>query len=69
MMEKIDSNNYKDSNGQIDIEILRDLLYQLGSTQPIYTSAMPVTYLNHPWARLSYALSSFTLKRMDWLWQ
>lgn len=69
MMEKIDSNNYKDSDGQIDIEILRDLLYQLWSTQPIYTSAMPVTYLNHPWARLSYALSSFTLKRMDWLVQ
>lgn len=69
MMEKIDSNNYKDSDGQIDIEILRDLLYQLWSTQPIYTSAMPVTYLNHPRARLSYALSSFTLKRMDWLVQ
>lgn len=69
MMEKIDSNNYKGSNGQIDIEILRDLLYQLWSTQPIYTSAMPVIYLNHPWVRLSYTLSSFTLKRMDWLVQ
>lgn len=69
MMEKIDSGNYNDENWQIDIEILRDLLYQLWSTQPIYTSAMPVTYLNHPWARLCYALSSFTLKRIDWLVQ
>lgn len=69
MMEKIDSGNYNDENWQIDIEILRDLLYQLWSTQPIYTSAMPVTYLNHPRARLCYALSSFTLKRIDWLVQ
>lgn len=69
MMEKIDANNYMDESGQVDIEILRDLLYQLGSTQPIYTSAMPVTYLNNPWSRLCYALSSFTLKRMDWLLQ
>ena len=69
MMEKIDSWNYKDETGQIDIEILRDLLYQLWSTQPLYTSAMPTTYLNHPWARLCYALSSFTLKRIDWLLQ
>ena len=68
MMEKIDSGNYM-TDGQIDIEILRDLLYQLWSTQPIYTSAMPVTYLNHPRARLCYALSSFTLKRIDWLVQ
>ena len=69
MMEKIDSWNYNDETGQIDIEILRDLLYQLWSTQPLYTSAMPTTYLNHPWARLCYALSSFTLKRIDWLLQ
>lgn len=69
MMEKIDSGNYNDENWQIDIEILRDLLYQLWSTQPIYTSAMPTTYLNHPRARLCYALSSFTLKRIDWLVQ
>lgn len=68
MMEKIDSGNYV-VDGQIDIEILRDLLYQLWSTQPLYTSAMPTTYLNHPWARLCYALSSFTLKRIDWLVQ
>lgn len=68
MMEKIDSGNYM-TDGQIDIEILRDLLYQLWSTQPIYTSAMPTTYLNHPRARLCYALSSFTLKRIDWLVQ
>lgn len=68
MMEKIDSGNYM-VDGQIDIEILRDLLYQLWSTQPLYTSAMPTTYLNHPWARLAYALSSFTLKRIDWLVQ
>ena len=69
MMEKIDSWNYIWEDWQIDIEILRDLLYQLGSTQPIYTSAMSTTYLNHPWARLCYALSSFTLKRIDWLVQ
>lgn len=69
MMEKIDKGDYNDENWQIDIEILRDLLYQLWSTQPIYTSAMPVTYLNHPRARLCYALSSFTLKRIDWLVQ
>lgn len=69
MMEKIDSWNYMWDDWQIDIEILRDLLYQLGSTQPIYTSAMSTTYLNHPWARLCYALSSFTLKRIDWLVQ
>ena len=69
MMEKIDSGDYHDDSGQIDIEILRDLLYQLWSTQPIYTSAMPTTYLNHPRARLCYALSSFTLKRIDWLIQ
>ena len=68
MMEKIDSVNYM-TDWQIDIEILRDLLYQLWSTQPIYTSAMPTTYLNHPRARLCYALSSFTLKRIDWLVQ
>lgn len=68
MMEKIDSGNYM-TDGQIDIEILRDLLYQLWSTQPLYTSAMPTTYLNHPRARLCYALSSFTLKRIDWLVQ
>ena len=68
MMEKIESWNYM-VDGQIDIEILRDLLYQLWSTQPLYTSAMPTTYLNHPWARLCYALSSFTLKRIDWLLQ
>ena len=69
MMEKIDKWDYMWDDGQIDIEILRDLLYQLWSTQPLYTSAMPTTYLNHPWSRLCYALSSFTLKRMDWLWQ
>lgn len=69
MMEKIDSGNYNWDDGQIDIEILRDLLYQLWSTQPLYTSAMPTTYLNHPRARLAYALSSFTLKRIDWLVQ
>ena len=69
MMEKIDAWEYMWEDGQIDIEILRDLLYQLWSTQPIYTSAMPTTYLNHPWTRLCYALSSFTLKRMDWLIQ
>ena len=69
MMEKIDSWNYNWDDGQVDIEILRDLLYQLWSTQPLYTSAMPTTYLNHPWARLAYALSSFTLKRIDWLVQ
>lgn len=69
MMEKIDSWNYNDETGQIDIEILRDLLYQLWSTQPLYTSAMPTTYLNHPRTRLAYALSSFTLKRIDWLVQ
>ena len=69
MMEKIEKENYNDEDGQIDIEILRDLLYQLWSTQPIYTSSMPVTYLNHPWSRLSYALSSFTLKRINMLLQ
>jgi len=68
MMEKIDKWDYME-DGQIDIEILRDLLYQLWSTQPLYTSAMPTTYLNHPRARLCYALSSFTLKRIDWLVQ
>lgn len=69
MMERIDSWSYLNEEWQIDIEILRDLLYQLWSTQPIYTSAMSTTYLNHPWARLAYALSSFTLKRIDWLIQ
>lgn len=69
MMEKIEKGDYKWDDWQIDIEILRDLLYQLGSTQPIFTSAMPTTYLNHPWSRLCYALSSFTLKRIDWLVQ
>jgi hypothetical protein len=29
MMEKIEKGDYKDDSGQIDIEILRDLLYQL----------------------------------------
>ena len=69
MMDKIDRNDYRWEDGQVDIEILRDLLYQLWSTQPIYTSAMSTTYLNNPWARLCYALSSFTLKRIDWLIQ
>lgn len=69
MMKKIDNEDYNWDDGQVDIEILRDLLYQLGSTQPIFTSAMPTTYLNHPWSRLCYALSSFTLKRIDWLVQ
>ncbi len=69
MMKKIEKGDYKWDNWQMDIEILRDLLYQLWSTQPIYTSAMPVAYLNHPWTRLCYALSSFTLKRIDWLVQ
>lgn len=69
MMDKINRNDYRGEDGQIDIEILRDLLYQLWSTQPIYTSAMSTTYLNNPRARLCYALSSFTLKRIDWLIQ
>ena len=69
MMKKIEKGDYKWKNWQMDIEILRDLLYQLWSTQPIYTSAMPIAYLNHPWTRLCYALSSFTLKRIDWLVQ
>lgn len=69
MMDKIDRNDYRGEDGQVDIEILRDLLYQLWSTQPIYTSAMSTTYLNNPRARLCYALSSFTLKRIDWLVQ
>ena len=69
MMEKIDSGEYNDNDGQIDIEILRDLLYQLWNTQPIFASAMPVTYLNNPWVRPVYSLSSFTLKRIDMLLQ
>lgn len=69
IMEKVDKWDYMWEDGQVDIEILRDLLYQLWSTQPIFTSAMPTAYLNHPWVRLCYALSSFTLKRIDWLAQ
>lgn len=68
MMEKIDSGNYM-TNWQIDIDILVDLLYQLWSTQPIFTSAMPTVYLNNPWIRLCYALQSFTIKRIDLLVQ
>lgn len=66
IMEKIDSWSYM-TNWQIDIDILTDLLYQLGSTQPIYTSAMPTAYLNNGWVRLCYALQSFTIKRIDFL--
>lgn len=68
MWKKLKEWNYI-TDGQIDIEILRDLLFQLWSTQPLYTSAMPTAYLNHPWARLCYALSSFTIRRIDWLVQ
>lgn len=69
IMKKIDKKDYKWKDWQMDIEILRDLLYQLWSTQPIFTSAMPITYLNHPWSRLCYALSSFTLTRINFLIQ
>lgn len=68
IMEKIDSWDYM-TNWQIDIDVLTDLLYQLWSTQPIYTSAMPTAYLNNPWVRLCYALQSFTIKRIDMLVQ
>ena len=69
MMEKIDKWNFNWKDWQIDIEILRDLLYQLWNTQPIFTSSMPVTYLNNPRVRPCYSLSSFTLKRIDMLIQ
>ena len=68
IMEKIDNNDYM-TNWQVDIDILIDLLYQLWSTQPIFTSAMPTVYLNNPRIRLCYALQSFTIKRIDLLVQ
>lgn len=68
IMKKIDEDSYM-TNWQIDIDILTDLLYQLWSTQPIYTSSMPTAYLNNGWVRLCYALQSFTIKRIDMLVQ
>ena len=48
-----------------DLDVMVDLLYQLGNTQPIYKSAMPTAYLNNPKIRVVYCLWSFTLKQVD----
>ena len=68
IIEKAEANDYM-TNWQIDIDVLTDLLYQLWSTQPVYTSAMPVEYLNRPISRLCYALSMFAVRRIDFLIQ
>lgn len=64
IMEKVESWNYM-TDWQIDIDVLTDLLYQLWTTQPIYSSAMPVAYLRNPNARWFYALSMFSIRQMD----
>ena len=64
IMDKVDSWDYM-TDWQIDIDVLTDLLYQLGTTQPIYASAMPVAYLRSPWARWFYALSMFAIRQAD----
>ena len=64
IMEKVDAWDYM-TNWQIDIDVLTDLLYQLWTTQPIYVSAMPVSYLRSPHARWFYALSMFAIRQAD----
>lgn len=64
IMKRVDAWNYM-VNWQIDIDVLTDLLYQLGTTQPIYASAMPVWYLRSPSARWFYALSMFSIRQAD----
>lgn len=64
IMKKVKEWNYM-TNWQIDIDVLTDLLYQLGTTQPIYASAMPVAYLRSPKARWFYALSMFSIRQAD----
>lgn len=64
IMENVDAWDYM-TNWQIDIDVLTDLLYQLWTTQPIYASAMPVSYLRSPHARWFYALSMFSIRQAD----
>lgn len=69
LFEKYKNNWLKDKDGNLDIEIMSDLLYQLGNTQPIYDSWLPQWYLNSPSLRILYCLSTFTIKQIDWVIQ
>lgn len=69
IFEKYKEWKLKTDEWLLDLDLMVDLLYQLGSTQPIYQSAMPTAYLNNPWVRLMYCLYSFSIKQVDWLIQ
>lgn len=61
--------NWKPKVWSIKLDVMVDLMYQLGNTQPIYKSAMPTAYLNNPKIRVVYCLWSFTIKQVDWVIQ
>lgn len=69
IFESYKSGELRDKNKQLKLDVMVDLMYQLGNTQPIYRSAMPTAYLNNPKIRVVYCLWSFTLKQVDWVIQ
>ena len=69
IFESYKNNELRDEDWHLKLDVMVDLMYQLGNTQPIYKSAMPTAYLNNPKVRVVYCLWSFTVKQVDWFIQ
>ena len=69
IFESYKNNELRDEDWHLKLDVMVDLMYQLGNTQPIYKSAMPTAYLNNPKIRVVYCLWSFTVKQVDWFIQ
>lgn len=69
IFESYKNNELRDKDWHLKLDVMIDLMYQLGNTQPIYKSAMPTAYLNNPKIRVVYCLWSFTVKQVDWFIQ